>query len=92
MNKFIGATIVFFLLMASNSFSEEKDKAGVVEKLKNATCEGFFFGIKAGKDCEKEKKLSLKLKRMKLSLKLKRIESIRNLTLKREFVKDSFLE
>jgi len=53
MNKFIGATIVFFLLMASNSFSDEKEKSGAIEKLKNATCEGFFFGIKAGKNCEK---------------------------------------
>ena len=29
-----------------------------MEKLKNATCEGFFFGIKAGKNCDKINKSS----------------------------------
>ena len=72
MNKFIGATIVFFLLMASNSFSEEKDRAGVIEKLKNATCEGFFFGIKAGKDCEKRKEAVTKIKKDEAVTKIKK--------------------
>ena len=63
MNKFIGATIVFFLLMASNSFSDEKEKSGAIEKLKNATCEGFFFGIKAGKNCEKKREAASKIKK-----------------------------
>lgn len=63
MNKFIGATIVFFLLMAPNSFSDEKEKSGAIEKLKNATCEGFFFGIKAGKNCEKKREAASKIKK-----------------------------
>ena len=61
MKKLFTATVLLFVLLITQSFSEEQAKDGVMEKLKNATCEGFFFGIKAGKDCDK-----LKLKEGKI--------------------------
>ena len=62
MKKLFTATVLLFVLLITQSFSEEQAKDGVMEKLKNATCEGFFFGIKAGKDCDKLKKKEGKIK------------------------------
>ena len=52
MKKFFIASLALFFLLSTQLFSEEKKESGLMKKLKNATCEGFFFGIKAGKDCE----------------------------------------
>ena len=52
MKKYFITFLALFFLLTTQSFSEERKK-GVLEKFKSATCEGFFFGIKAGKDCEK---------------------------------------
>ena len=53
MKKLLLVSTAAFFLFVNQSIADEKNKAGVIEKLKNATCEGFFFGIKAGKDCDK---------------------------------------
>ncbi len=52
MKKYFITFLTLFFLLTTQSFSDEQKK-GVMEKLKNATCEGFFFGIKAGKNCDK---------------------------------------
>ena len=52
MKKYFITFLALFFLLTTQSFSEERKK-GVMEKFKNATCEGFFFGIKAGKNCDK---------------------------------------
>ena len=75
MKKLLLVSTAAFFLFVNQSIADEKNKAGVIEKLKNATCEGFFFGIKAGKDCkkrneavsqiEKEKKIEAKKSKFK---------------------------
>ncbi len=52
----ISAAIVF--LTNTSSFSDENNEGGLFQKMKNATCDGFFFGIKAGKNCDKIKNSS----------------------------------
>ena len=52
MKEYFITFLALFSLLTTQSFSEERKK-GVMEKFKNATCEGFFFGIKAGKNCDK---------------------------------------
>ena len=53
MKKLLLISTAAFFLLVNQSLTDEKSKSGAIEKLKNATCEGFFFGIKAGKDCKK---------------------------------------
>ncbi len=65
MNKLFIIIITLFFLLTAHSFSVEKSSPGIMEKLKNATCEGFFFGIKAGKDCEKRNKSESKVNKKK---------------------------
>ena len=43
MKKFFITLTALFFLMTAQSFSDEKGSGGALEKLKNATCDGFFF-------------------------------------------------
>ena len=53
MKKLLIISAAIFFLTNTSSFSDENNRGGLFQKMKNATCDGFFFGIKAGKDCDK---------------------------------------
>ena len=78
MKKFFITLTALFFLLTVQSFSDEKGSGGALEKLKNATCDGFFFGIKAGKDCDKKNNA------------LSKIEKEKQKTLKKETKKSNF--
>jgi len=65
MKRLIITSIAIFFSITTPSFSDENN-GGVLGKLKNATCEGFFFGIKAGKNCDKNQKPIRKTKNKNL--------------------------
>ena len=58
MKKLLIISAAIFFLTNTSSFSDENNRGGLFQKMKNATCDGFFFGIKAGKNCDKIKKSS----------------------------------
>tara|TARA_Y100000816_G_scaffold10643_1_gene6917 strand:- start:694 stop:1509 length:816 start_codon:yes stop_codon:yes gene_type:complete len=77
MIKFFITFLILFFLSTTQSFSQEQ-KNGVMEKLKNATCEGFFFGIKAGKNCER------------INNSVSKVEKVKQKKLKKEARKSKF--
>ena len=89
MKKLFLTIIAFNFLLGAQSFSEEKIKNGAFEKLKNATCEGFFFGIKAGKDCEKRQKAATDLKE-KDEMEKKCMKETRNSSFKKKVCEGFF--